>query len=164
MGSGIIRPGVSNAAGDAFSRFAPTSRSSGFRGTAREHARYQRQLDCLSKPWIRSDWRGLHGAMNLKQPLEGRLPVKRIERGGGMRRFRGTCESESQKLYQGPSFLALRDRRLRAIYTRAGCGLVGRPACGRMNTLPDVVPSARGSVLRVRADFGGCRSNVRRRS
>jgi len=97
----------------------------GFRGTAREHARYQRQWNVYRSRGSALDWRGLHGALESQAAVKGRLFRETNRTGARDGRFRGTCRIRKPETLPGSSFLALRDRRLRAIYTRAGRGLVG---------------------------------------
>src|SRR6266850_261613 len=108
---GIIRRGVSNAAGR--------------RGTRREHARYQRQWNVYRSRGSPLDRRGLHGALESQAAVKGRLLRETNRTGARDGRFRGTCRIRKPETLPGSSFLALRDRRLTAIYTRAGRCLDG---------------------------------------
>ncbi len=97
----------------------------GFRGTAREHARYQRQWNVYRSRGSPLDRRGLHGALESQAAVKGRLLRETNRTGARDGRFRGTCRIRKPETLPGSSFLALRDRRLTAIYTRAGRGLDG---------------------------------------
>ncbi len=97
----------------------------GFRGSARKHARYQRQWNVHRSRGSALDWRGLHGALESPTAAEGRLLREANRTGTRHGRFRGSCRIRKPETLPGPSFLALCHRRLRAIYTRVGHSLVG---------------------------------------
>src|ERR1700674_1438977 len=76
-------------------------------------------IEAVDPLWIGA---GFTARLNLKQPLKGDCSVNRT--GARHGRFRGTRRIRKPETLPGSSFLALRHRRLRAIYTRGGRGLV----------------------------------------
>ncbi len=97
----------------------------GFRGSARKHARHQRQWNVYRSRGSALDWRGVHGALESQTAAKGRLLREANRTRARHGRFRGTRRIRKPETLSGPSFLALRHRRLRAIYTRAGRSLAG---------------------------------------
>jgi hypothetical protein len=115
---GTFRPPSRTPLGEALLVSCRPRDRVGFRGSAGEHAGYQRQWHVHRSGGPAMDWRGVHRAFEPPPAADGRLLREANRTGTGHGRFRGACRIRKSENLPRTSFHTLLRRRLRANYTK----------------------------------------------